>query len=132
MSTQEQRTDRDWFTATVRDAMPNARVTEDTEGWPIVQGRTGRLESGADAATLWLYTDRPVMIGRLRTLPGLRLYQVGDREARFRVETPDRSTVGTILSTIGARRVRQYTPEQKMALAERLAEGRATRAQKES
>ena len=124
MSTQEQRADRAWFTSVVQRVMPDARVKDDGEGWPHVPGTMGRVESGADGATLWVYTDRPRLMPKLRAIPGLTAYQVGDHEARFRV---DDSVTGLsrALATIRARKRRQYSPEQKMALETRLAEMRA-------
>jgi hypothetical protein len=63
------------------------RVFRDTEGWPVMPGKLGRLE-WHDGRALAVYTDRPRLFARLWALPGVRRWQVGDQEVRglFSVE----------------------------------------------
>jgi hypothetical protein len=55
------------------------RVTLEAEGWPIIPGKLGRLE-WHDGGALGVYTDRPRVFTRLWAIPGVRRWQVGDRE----------------------------------------------------
>ena len=57
------------------------RVVRDPDGWPMIPGRLGRLE-WHDGETLAVYSDRPRVFARLWGLPGVRRWQVGDREVR--------------------------------------------------
>jgi hypothetical protein len=57
------------------------RVLRDPEGRPMIPGKLGRLETH-DGATLAVYTDRPRLFTRLWAVPGVRRWQVGDREGR--------------------------------------------------
>jgi hypothetical protein len=59
---------------------PGHRVTSDSEGWPIVSGRYGRLEY--DAYALTAYTDRRRLHARLLAIPGITRNQRGDTELR--------------------------------------------------
>jgi hypothetical protein len=54
-------------------------VVTDSQGWPMIPGRAGRLEIH-DAATLAVYTDRPRLFDKIWAIPGVRRHQTGDSE----------------------------------------------------
>jgi hypothetical protein len=83
------------------------RVTTDREGWPLIPGRTGQIETH-DPETLAVFTDRPRMIAKLLGLPGVRRHQTGDTEARL-LFPPSSFPVVALL--IGARRRRSLSPD---------------------
>ena len=57
------------------------RVLADPEGFPIIPGRLGQIEYH-DGHELAVYTDRPRLLPKLRTIPGVRRHQTGDQEMR--------------------------------------------------
>jgi hypothetical protein len=57
------------------------RVTQDIEGWPVIEGRLGQIEFH-DGLDLAVYTDRRLVRGRLLALDGVRRHQTGDDEVR--------------------------------------------------
>jgi hypothetical protein len=108
------------------------RVTADAEGWPVIPGRYGQIEwlcGGVDCHScpmpgqlaLAVYTDRPRIIAKLSTLPGVRRYQTGDSEGRMVFEP---SALARVAEVIQARRRRPPTPGRP---AEIMATLRSTR-----
>jgi hypothetical protein len=93
------------------------RVVQDAEGWPVIPGRYGRLE-WHDGETLAVYSDRPRVFARLWAVPGIRRWQVGDREARALVPV---DALPHVAALIGARRRRQLSPEAARNLGARTA-----------
>jgi len=83
------------------------RVLADPEGFPIIPGRLGQIEYH-DGHELAVYTDRPRLLPKLRTIPGVRRHQTGDQEMRalFPVEALDQ-----VAGVIRARRRRVLSPE---------------------
>lgn len=57
------------------------RVVRDSEGWPLIPGKLGRLE-WHDGQVLAVYTQRPRLFTRLWAIPGVRRWQVGGQEVR--------------------------------------------------
>ena len=78
-------------------------MIRDAEGWPLIPGKLGRLE-WHDGTELGVYTDRPRLIARLWTIPGVRRWQVGDQEARGLFPAEARPAVAPLIQ---ARRRRQ-------------------------
>ena len=93
------------------------RVVTDTEGWPLIPGRLGRVEFH-DGSTLAVFTDRKRMIDRLAGMPGVRRHQTGDDEARLLFEP---TILAAVASAIKARRRRRLTPEQAQKLGSKTA-----------
>ena len=59
------------------------RVDRDTEGFPVIPGRLGRIEwHDPEGRELAVYTDRPRLFTRLLDVPGVRRHQTGDQELR--------------------------------------------------
>jgi hypothetical protein len=59
------------------------RVDRDTEGFPVIPGRLGRIEwHDPEGRELAVYTDRPRLFARLLAIPGVRRHQTGDQELR--------------------------------------------------
>jgi hypothetical protein len=83
------------------------RVIRDSEGWPAIPGKLGRLE-WHDDAELAVYTDRPRLFPRLWAVPGVRRWQVGDHEARGVLPV---AALPTVAALIRARRCRFLSPE---------------------
>lgn len=77
--TAEQRAAYDYFADIAEDL--GLRVRADTEGWPIVPGRLGRLEYH-DRVRAAIFTNRPRIHARIQNLPGIIRHQTGDRELR--------------------------------------------------
>ena len=102
------------------------RVRADPEGVPIIPGRLGQIEWHCDGQDchgcpmpgplLAVSTARRRMIPKLRAVPGVRAWQIGDDEARFLV-SPE--ALAAVAAAIRARRraVRVMTPERLAALA---------------
>jgi hypothetical protein len=88
----------------LRAVAGNYKTATDTEGWPIVPGRLGRLEH--DGAQLAVYTDRPRLIERLLATPGVTRHQRGDAELRAWV---DPAALPGVAQLIKARRRRSQT-----------------------
>jgi hypothetical protein len=57
------------------------RITHDTEGFPVIPGRYGRIE-WFDRRQLAVYSDRPRLFAKLWAIPGVRRHQTGDHEMR--------------------------------------------------
>jgi hypothetical protein len=91
-------------------------VTVDLEGWPVIEGRYGRIEYH-DGTDLALYTTRRIR-SRLRAIPGVRSHQEGDFEARMLFPP---SALGAVARTLRSRR--KSIPSK--AQLEVLARGRA-------
>jgi hypothetical protein len=82
---------RAWFRTVV--APLRLRVTRDPENMPIVRGARGRIESYCEGGNchgcpergplLAVWTDRPRLFMKLKAIPGVSAWQIGDREARF-------------------------------------------------
>jgi hypothetical protein len=83
------------------------RVVRDTEGLPVIPGRLGQIEVH-DGQSLAVYTDRPRLFARLWAVPGVRRWQVGDREARALVRV---ERLPEVAALIQARRRRQLTSD---------------------
>ncbi len=78
-------------------------MVTDSEGWPIIQGRAGRIEWHDDGA-LAVYTDRRRMFEKLWAIPGVRRLQTGDTEMRA-LFLPD--ALPQVARVIGAKRKRR-------------------------
>ena len=83
------------------------RVVTDAEGRPVIPGRLGQIEPH-DRHTLAVYTDRPRLFARLWAIPGVRRWQVGDKEARALVSA---ERLPEVAALIQARRKRRLTSE---------------------
>ncbi len=57
------------------------RVVVDTEGWPVIPGRYGRLEYH-DRTGVAISSDHPRVFDRTWAIPDIRRWQVGDQEVR--------------------------------------------------
>jgi hypothetical protein len=57
------------------------RVVRDSEGWPTIPGKRGRVE-WFDGRMLALHSTHPRLFTRVWALPGIRRWQLGDREVR--------------------------------------------------
>jgi hypothetical protein len=57
------------------------RITHDTEGFPIIPGRYGRVE-WYDGSDLAIYSDHPRLFEKVWAIPGVRHWQTGDEEMR--------------------------------------------------
>jgi hypothetical protein len=57
------------------------RITRDTEGFPGIPGRYGRIE-WFDGRNLAVYADHPRLFEKLWAIPGVRRWQTGDQEMR--------------------------------------------------
>jgi hypothetical protein len=57
------------------------RVSMDSEGYPEIPGRYGRIE-WFDGRDLAVYSDRPRVFHKLWAVPGVRRHQTGDDEMR--------------------------------------------------
>jgi hypothetical protein len=57
------------------------RVIANTEGYPAIPGRYGRVEwfNGRELA---VYSDRPRLFAKIWAIPGVRRHQTGDQEMR--------------------------------------------------
>jgi hypothetical protein len=59
------------------------RIDHDTEGFPVIPGRLGRIEwHDPEGRELAVYTDRPRLFARLLAIRGVRRHQTGDQELR--------------------------------------------------
>ena len=98
---------------------PRYRVVDDEDGFPIIPGRLGRIESFCDGRdchgcplpgelALAVWSDRPRLFAKLWAIPGVRRWQTGDGEIRavFPVEALDQ-----VAGVIRARRKRVGSPE---------------------
>jgi hypothetical protein len=83
-------------------------VVTDSEGWPLIPGRAGRIEVH-DAATLAVYTNRPRLFVKLSRIPGVRRHQTGDMEMRA-VFPPE--ALAHVAQVIGAKHKRTLSSEQ--------------------
>jgi len=78
-----------------------ARITVDSEGWPLVQGRYGRLEWRGEQGTsqesssphIYAYTDRKRILFKLSAVPGVRPCQTGDHEGSVSMLAADHEAV---------------------------------------
>ena len=118
------RADVETFTRLL-EAVPGlrARVTVDSEGWPLVRGTYGRLEwrgvSPVESARIYVYTDRNRICTRLRGVPGVRPCQSGDDEGAVSVLATDHEAIlacARILRTTKSRRGLGRSPEAMAAL----------------
>ena len=66
--------------ATLARPLRLRRIT-DTEGYPAIPGRYGRIE-WFDERDLAVYSDRPRLFGKIWAIPGVHRHQTGDREMR--------------------------------------------------
>lgn len=110
---QAQRRVRSWAAAA------RLRVLRDAEGWPVIPGRLGRIE-WQSPTELAVFTDRPSMHRRLWAIPGVRRWQVGDKEVRG-LFPPEVLPAVAALIRARRRRVRPpLTPEGRATLLARL------------
>jgi hypothetical protein len=59
------------------------RIVRDSEGFPLIPGRLGRIEwHDPEGRELAVYTERPRLLARLLAIPGFRRHQTGDQELR--------------------------------------------------
>jgi len=69
------------------------RVQVDAEGFPFIPGRYGQIEWQCDGVDCWscslpgqfalaVYSDRPRLFAKVRSIPGVRRHQTGDSEMR--------------------------------------------------
>jgi hypothetical protein len=77
------------------------RITRDPEGYPIVKGRAGQLEPHCDGEDchgcpmpgplLAVWSDKPRQFAKIWAIPGVRRWQIGDKEMRalFQPEAAD-------------------------------------------
>jgi hypothetical protein len=91
------------------------RVVVDAEGWPVIPGRLGQIECH-DGQALAVYTKRPRVFARLRAVPGVRRWQVGDQEARGLVPLERLPEVASLIQARRRRRGRPLTSEQALKL----------------
>jgi hypothetical protein len=100
--TAESITEEETFTKLVRAVTGlRARVTLDTEGWPTVPARNGRLEwRGQEAAGLfkgsariYAYTDRNRILSKLWAVPGVHRCQTGSDEGVVSMAADDHAAV---------------------------------------
>jgi hypothetical protein len=72
---------------------PLVRIRKDDEGWPEAVGRYGRLEwRGVEQdgqPRIYIFTDRPRMISKIRPVAGVHQWQLGDDEAAFWIRSDD-------------------------------------------
>jgi hypothetical protein len=88
-------------------AVGKYRVDSDTEGFPVIPGRLGRIEwHDPEGRELAVYTDRPRLFDRLLAIPGVRRHQTGDQE--FRAVFPA-TALPQVAQVIEARRGRSQT-----------------------
>jgi hypothetical protein len=109
-------TPRDALTALAQ--LHRYRVVLDTEGWPVIPGKLGRLE-WHDGTALAVYTGRPRLFARLWAVPGVRRWQVGDQEARGLVLLERLPEVASLIQARRRRRGRPLTSEQALKLRAR-------------
>lgn len=104
------------------------RLVPDTEGFPTVPGRLGRIEhlgmrSGPDrdgreyTERLHVFTDRRLMISRLAAVPGVHRGQMGSGEARLWFAADDAVTLAAVARIIRPRVRRPPTVGNPAALA---------------
>ncbi len=82
------------------------RVTQDIEGWPVIEGRLGRIEWSCPTLgmlTLAVFTDRRRMQAKILALPAIQRHQTGDEELRAVFPS---SALPAVASVIRARRKR--------------------------
>ena len=100
------------------------RVTADAEGFPILPGRYGQVETYCDGVNcsscplagqfaLAVYTDRPRLFEKLRAIPGVKPHQTGDQEMRA-VFPPE--ALEQVAVVIKVRRRRTLAPEEARRL----------------
>src|SRR5215471_17088775 len=78
-----------------------ARITVDSDGWPLVRGRYGRLEWRGEpepgqeprSPRIYAYTDRKRILFKLSAVPGVRPCQIGDDEGTVSVLATDHGAV---------------------------------------
>ena len=104
--TEERREEARWFRQRIGAVMPRARVVADAEGWPMVPGKLGQVETALDRTLLAVYTTRVKMIRKFLAIPGVRKHQMGDREARMRFPADDPECLREVLAAIQAKRRR--------------------------
>jgi|SRR5215813_6800088 len=85
------------------EAVPGlrARITVDLEGWPLVQGRYGRLEWRGEPETgqesgsprIYAYTDRKRILFKLGAVSGVRPCQTGDDEGAVSMPATDHGAI---------------------------------------
>jgi hypothetical protein len=100
------------------------RVTQDIEGWPVIEGRLGRIEWSSPMlgmlTTLAVFTDRRRMHAKILAIPAIQRHQTGDEELRAVFPS---SALPAVASVIRARRKRTVSP----ASLKNLGAGAATR-----
>ena len=103
---------------------PRARVVRDFEGWPMVPGRMGQVETALDRTLLAVFTTRRV-VRRLLAIPGVRRHQMGDTEARMRFPADDPACLRAVFSVIRPRVHRVMTAEQRAVVVRQFAAARS-------
>jgi hypothetical protein len=111
------------FRQYVTRALPRARILKDTDDWPIVPGRNGRLEwRGPESdGTHRVYIHcRPT---RVAAIPGVQRHQIGDNEAVFWLRADDTKALQAVAALLRLRYKRVLTPEQRLAPPPRTSRG---------
>ena len=98
-------------------AASRLRVRPDDEGWPVIPGRLGQIESH-DGRDLAVFTDRPRLHAKLWAIPRVRRHQTGDHEMRA-LFPPE--TLEQVAGVIRARRRRTLGREAARRLGARTA-----------
>jgi hypothetical protein len=86
------------------------RVDRDTEGFPVIPGKLGRIEwHDPGGSELAVYTDRPRLFARLLAIRGVRRHQTGDQELRALFDAAVLQQVAQVIQ--GRRRRSQAAPK---------------------
>jgi hypothetical protein len=107
--TNELRAEHETFRAIILPILgPRTRITGDAEGWPMVPGRLGRLESrGAEASgaprRVYAYTNHRRLIRRLLAIPGVHRCQIGDTEAAVWIAAEDAEAIRAVARLLRTR-----------------------------
>jgi hypothetical protein len=78
----------------------------------VIPGKLGRLEYH-DGRELAVYSDRPRVFARLWAVPGIRRWQVGDKEVRALVPSASLPEVAGIIQAPRRRPAKSAAPLQK-------------------
>jgi hypothetical protein len=95
--------EHDLFRRDVTRALPRARILKDTDDWPIVPGRNGRLEwRGPEPdGTHRVYVHcRPT---RVAAVPGVQRWQIADNEATFWLRADDTTALKAVAKLLRLR-----------------------------